>query len=185
MGPFNQLLKKFTFFQHSQTFYDVMQEEIGNIEFVQGVNFELIDSLKKQRYKKLFNLCRFMWRELQFKSFFWHCYCWQTSWSGLSTFYIKQNLFHQSKLGREFDLQNSHIVLFKSPRDVMQVSTLRPQLGLWSELVDCYRDATSVHYGHFLIDLSLRTDDRLRYCTNTESFPSIFNTPDRFKQLKI
>ena len=33
------------FYQHSQPFYEVMQKEIGNLEFVQGVNFEFIDSL--------------------------------------------------------------------------------------------------------------------------------------------
>ena len=32
-----------------------MQKEIENLEFVQGVNFEFIDSLKKQRYKVLAN----------------------------------------------------------------------------------------------------------------------------------
>ena len=57
---------------------------------------------------------------------------------GLSTTYIKRNLFHQSKLGRDVELQNTHIVLFKSPRDVMQVTTLSTHLGLGSELVDWY-----------------------------------------------
>ena len=103
---------------------------------------------------------------------------------GLSTIYIQHNLFHQNKLGRDVELQNTHIVLFKSPRDVMQVSTLSAQLGLGSELVDWYRDATSVPYGHLLIDLLPRTDDRLRYCTNTGFIPSKFYIPDRLKQSK-
>ena len=38
----------------------------------------------------------------------------------------------------------------------MQVTTLSTQLGLGSELVDWYRDATSVPFGHLLIDLSPR-----------------------------
>ena len=104
---------------------------------------------------------------------------------GLSTIYIKHNLFHQSKQGRDVELQNTHIVLFKSPRDVLQVTTLSTQLGLGLELVDWYRDATSVPFGHLLIDLSSRTEDRLRYCTNTGSIPSKFYTPDRLKQSKI
>ena len=104
---------------------------------------------------------------------------------GLSTIYIKHNLFHQSKLGRDVELQNTQIGLFKSPRDVMQVTTLSTQLGLGSELVDWYRDATSVPFGHLLIDLSPRTDDRLRYCTNTGSIPSKFYIPERLKQSKI
>ena len=66
----------------------------------------------------------------------------------------------------------------------MLVTTLSTQLGLGSELVDWYRDATSVPFGHLLIDLSPRTDDRWRYCTNTGSIPSKFYTPDRLKQSK-
>ena len=67
----------------------------------------------------------------------------------------------------------------------MQISMLSAQLGLGSELVDWYRDATSVPYGHLLIDLSPRTDDRLRYCTNSGSFPSKLKIPDRLKRAKI
>ena len=33
----------------------------------------------------------------------------------------------------------------------MQVTTLSTQLGLGSELVDWYRDAKSVPFGHFLL----------------------------------
>ena len=66
----------------------------------------------------------------------------------------------------------------------MQVTTLSTQLGLGSELVDWYRDATSVPFGHLLIDVSPRTDDRLRYCTNSGSVPSKFYIPERLKHLK-
>ena len=45
----------------------------------------------------------------------------------------------------------------------MQVNSLSSaQLGIGSKLVDWYRDATSVPYAHLMIDLSPRTDDRLR-----------------------
>ena len=97
------------------------------------------------------------------------------------TIYIEHNYFHQSKLGRDVELQNTHIVLFKSPRDVMQVTTPSPQLGLGSELVDWYQAATSVPFGHMVIDLSPRTDDRLPYCTNSGSVPSNFSIPECVK----
>ena len=103
---------------------------------------------------------------------------------GLRTIYIKHNLFHQSKLGRDVELQNTLIFLFKSPRDVMQVTSLSTQLGLGSELVDCYRDATFVPFDHLLIDLSLWTDDILHYCTNSGSVPSKFYIPDCSKHLR-
>ena len=66
----------------------------------------------------------------------------------------------------------------------MQVTTLGAQLGLGSQLVDWHRDATSVPFGHLLVDLSPRTDDRLRYCTNSGSVLSKFYIPERLKHLR-
>ena len=184
IGTFQPTFDKIYFFyQHSQPLYDVMQKEIENLEFVRGVNFEFIDSLKNNGTKYLLifdDSCEEICNSKAFVDI-----ATAGRHRGLSTIYIKHNLFHQSKLGRDVELQNTHIVLFKSPRDVMQVTTLSTQLGLGSELVDWYQDATSVPFGHLLIDLSPRTDDRLRYCTNTGSIPSKFYIPDRLKQSKI
>ena len=63
----------------------------------------------------------------------------------------------------------------------MQVTTLSTQLGLGSEIVDWYRGAMSVPFGHLLIDLSTRTDDRLRYRTNSGSVPSKLYITERLK----
>ena len=98
-----------------------------------------------------------------------------------STIYIKHNLFQQSKLERVDELQNTHIVLFKSPLDVVQVTTLSTQFVLGSELFDWYRDAASVPFGRLLIDFLPRTDDRLRYCTNSGFVPSKFFVPEPLK----
>ena len=66
----------------------------------------------------------------------------------------------------------------------MQLNTLGAQLRLASELVDWYWDATSVPFGLSLIDLSPRTDDRLRYCPDSGSVPSKIYIPERLKHLK-
>ena len=81
-------------------------------------------------------------------------------------------------------MQNTHNVLFKSPRDVHQVATFSVLLGLGSTLVDWYREATSVPFGHLLIDFSPRTEDRLRYCTSSGNIPSRWYLPDNLKHLK-
>ena len=103
----------------------------------------------------------------------------------MSTIYIKHKLFHQSKPARNVELQNTRIVLFKFPRDVMQGSARGAQLGIGSELVDWYRDATSVLYRQLLIDLSPRTDDRLRYCPINGPIHSNFCIRNRLKQSKV
>ena len=159
-----------------------MQNEIENLEFVQGVNFEFIDSLKNNgtKYLLLFDdSCEEICNSKTFVDI-----ATTGRHRGLSTIYNKHNLFQQSKLGRDIELQDTHIVLYKSPRDVKQVTILGTQLGLGSELVGWYRDATSVPFGQLLIDLSARTDDRLRYCTNSGSVPSKFYLPERLKHLR-
>ena len=146
---------------------------------MRGVNFEIIDSLKNNctKYLLIFDdSCEKICNSKALVDI-----ATAGRHRGLSTIYINHNLFHQSKLGRDVELQKTHIVLFKSPGDVMQVTTLSTQLGLGSELVDWYRDATSVPFGHLSIELSPRADDQLRYCTNTGSIPSKIYIPDRLK----
>ena len=137
IGTFQPKFDKFYFFyKHSQPLYDVMQNEIEKLEFVRGVDFEFIDSLENNgtKYLLIFDnsfevICKSK-ATVDIASAGRH--------RGMSTIYIKHNLFHQSKQGRDVNLQNTHIVLFKSPRDVRQVTTLITQLGLDSELVDWY-----------------------------------------------
>ena len=160
-----------------------MQKEIDNPEFVQGVHFEFINSLKNKDIKYLLifdNSCAEICNSEKFVDI-----ATLGKDRGFSPTYIKHNLFHQSKPGRDAELQNTHIVLFKSPRDVHQVVKLSVQLGFGSTLVDWYREATSVPFGHLLIDLSPRTDDRSRYCTNSGKIPSKLYGLDNLKQLKF
>ena len=58
-------------------------------------------------------------------------------------------------------------------------------MGRESEVDDWYGDALSVPCGFLLIDLSPRTDDQLRYCTNTGSIPLYFNFPECLNNLMI
>ena len=123
------------FYQHCQPLYDVLQKEIKNLEFVQKIFLEYIDSSKNNGAKYLLkfdNSCEEICNSEAFVDI-----STARRHKGLSTIYIEHNLFHQSKLGRSAELQNTYLLLLKSPRDVMQVTTLGAQLGLGSELVDC------------------------------------------------
>ena len=103
---------------------------------MQGVNFEFIDSLKNNGTKHLLNFddsCEEICNSKAFVVIATAVRHW-----GLSTIYIEDNLLHQSKPGSDVELQNTHTVLFKSHRDVMQVTTFSTQLGLGSELVYWY-----------------------------------------------
>ena len=73
---------------------------------------------------------------------------------------------------RDEELQKTPIVLFKSPRDVLQFKTLCQQLGLGSQLKEWYQNAASVPYGPLLIGLTPKTVGSLRYRSNSGSVPT-------------
>ena len=73
---------------------------------------------------------------------------------GLSIIYVKHNSFNQTILGRDVELQSTHVVLLKSPHIVMQIITLSTLWALKSEPVDWYRKSTSDPLGHIFIWLS-------------------------------
>ena len=99
-----------------------MQKEIENLEFVQGVNFEFIVSLKHNGTKYLLIFDDSSEKICNSKAFV--DFATAGRHRGLSTIFIEHHLFHQSKLGRDVELHNTHNVPLKSPRDVMQVTTL-------------------------------------------------------------
>ena len=154
-----------------------------NLKFIQGVDFELIENLPDNgtKYLLLFDdSCE----EISNSKLFV-----RVATAGrhrvLNTIYIKHNLFHQSKLGRDIELQNTHIVLFKSLGDVLQINTLSQQLGLGSQLKEWYQDALSTPYDHLLLDLTPKTIDSLRYCTNSGSVPSKFHQSNLGRDVEL
>ena len=112
-----------------------MQTETENREFVQDVYFAFIDSLKIDgtKYLLIFEVSRTAIcnsKEFDDKPTAGkHC--------GSSTIYNKHNLFHQSRLGRARRCApKHHLFLLKTPRDVMQASTLSDEMRFGAELVD-------------------------------------------------
>ena len=120
---FNQSLGNFSFFyQHSQPLYNVMQKEIKFLEPLQRVNFEFIVSLKNND-KKCLIISEGACEEIGNPNAYVHIAT-AGGYRGVNTIYFKRNLFHQSKLEQDVELQNAHIVHFKSLCDMMHVSTL-------------------------------------------------------------
>ena len=89
-----------------------MQKEIENLEFMQGVNLEFIDSLKNNGTKYLLIFDDSCGEICNSKAFVDNTTAGKHR--GLSTIYIKHNLF-QSKLGTDVELQNTHCSLQVSP----------------------------------------------------------------------
>ena len=176
-GTFVPLFDKVLYFyQHFQSLYNEMTSQIPNIEFINNVDFEMINSLPNDgcNYLIIFDdSCEEITKNKEFE---------KLATAGrhrkLSCIYVKHNLFHKSPIGRDAELQNTHIVLFKSPRDVQQIKILARQLGLGDQLVQWYNHATNKPYGHLMIDLDPKTPDLLRYSTESTSFPAKYFVPN-------
>ena len=173
---FNKVLY---FYQHDQPIFS--QNLHLNIEYITGVDFNLIQNLPNDGTKYLLifdDSCEQICQSKEFQAL---------ATAGrhrkLNVIYIKHNLFHKSKLGRDIELQLTHIILFKNPRDVKQIQYLASQLGE-VELELWYRVATAKQFGFLLIDLSPKTNDLLRYCSAFN--PTKFYLPkSKARQSKI
>ena len=95
----------------------------------------------------------------------------------ISFLYVKHNLFQQSKWSRTIDLNTTHINLFKSPRDIQQITYIGKQLNDTSFLKESYELPAKFPFGHLLIDLDPKTSDSLLYCSNIVQGPAIFHLP--------
>lgn len=148
-------------------------EKTQQIEFINGVDFEMIKSLPNDNTKYLLifdDSCDEICRSKDFQQI-----ATAGRHRGLNVIYIKHNLFHKSPLGRDIELQLTHIILFKNPRDVQQVKKLSQQLGLGTELDVWYKEATNKPFGFLMIDLCPKTSENLRFCSGFD--PSVFYLP--------
>ena len=87
--------------------------------------------------------------------------------------YVKHNLFLQNKLSRTIELNKTHIILFKSPRDIQQITYVGKHLNNTNFLKESYELATKQAFGHFR-----KTSDSLRFCSNiVQPGPTFFYLP--------
>lgn len=176
-----QMLLNYTFYPKIQSiyyFYREYQQSFSsiessfNIQFLQYTSLEVTKSL--ENCLLIFDdSCEEIFNDKEFV---------KLATSGrhrkLHIIYVKHNLFHQSRWSRTIDLNTTHIVLFRSPRDVHQIDYLGKQLDNSQFLRECYHLATSDSFGHLLIDLDPKTSDCLRYCSNiTPPGVTIFYLP--------
>jgi len=163
--------KIYYFYKEYQDIFTQMTAQL-NIEFVPCVDFEMIKSLSNCLLV-FDDSCEEIYQEKDFV---------KIAVSGrhrkLSCIFIKHNLFHQSKWSRTIDLNTTHVVIFKNPRDTQQIDYFGRQLNKTDFLRDCYQKATVEAFGHLLIDFAPKTTDGLRFCSNiTGPLPTIFYLP--------
>ena len=180
---FNMLLRKtfkpefekvYYFYKEWQPIFDeILHKRVAlNIEFLSNLDFELIKQL--ENCLLIFDdSCEEIYNSKEFVDL---------ATSGRHkkrhVIYVKHNLYQQSKFSRTIDLNTTHIILFKSPRDIQQIKVFGKQLNNSEFLQQSYLKATEDTYGHLLIDLDPKTSEPLRYCSQIVGpAPTIFYLP--------
>ena len=136
-----------------------MQGSIARIEIIKYSGLEITKNLSNSlpifddSCEKLFNDKEFVKRATA------GCHC------KVHVIYVKHNLFHLSKWSRTIDLNTTHIILFKSLRDIQQIEYLGKQLNCLLLLKDAYKLAIAEPYGHLIIDLDPKTSQGLRFAS--------------------
>jgi hypothetical protein len=97
----------------------------------------------------------------------------------VSVIFLTQNLFYKSKQSRTMSLNSHYLVLFKNPRDALQVATLGRQMYPNNNkfLVEAFKDATDKPHGYLLLDLRADTLEKYRVRTNifAGEVPYVYN----------
>ena len=88
-----------------------------------------------------------------------------------------QNLFHQGKGSRSISLNSHYLVLFKNPRDKLQILTLAKQMypGQTDFFINQYEEVVRRPFGYLLVDLKTTTQDNCRLRTNVLRGEEQFN----------
>ena len=113
------------FYQQDQPKFQTIERNL-NIYFTKFSGFEFISQLE--------NCLLVFWRFLRGNFQWQRVFKTYNSWrpQKISVIYVKHNLFQQSKWSRTNDLNTTHIILFKSPRDIQQISYIGKQL-YWTQ----------------------------------------------------
>ena len=142
-----------------------LYKSMKNVKFIQGIpdNLEeLVDSRKNNLLvlDDLMTKCHSDERLTRLFSVGSHH-------KNMSIIFIIHNLFHHGREMRTLSLNSHYIIMFKNPRDSLQISTLARQMypGKSKFLVESFHDATKQAYGYLLLDLKPTTEDQLRIRT--------------------
>ena len=139
-----------------------LYQSMKNVEFIQGIPEDL-ETRFQRRHNNVLILDDLM-TQCHSDERLTRLFSVGSHHKNLSIIFIIHNLFHYGKEMRTVSLNSHYIILFKNPRDRLQISTLARQMypGQSQFLVEAFQDATKEAYGYIIIDLKPTTTDKLR-----------------------
>ena len=81
-----------------------------------------------------------------------------------SVILLTQNLYHKGPIVRDLNLNSHYLIIFKSPRDKMQIMTLAKQVqpNASNFFMSAYEQATQASHGYLIVDFKQDTPENLR-----------------------
>ena len=152
-----------------QSAYTEMLVAIPHIQFIKGIPMALEqDSYFDMNKRNLIAFDDLMIDTSKDKQLIVNLFTRGSHHRNLSVIYIVQNLFHQGKRSRSISLNNHYLVLFKNPRDKLQILILAKQMypRQTDFFLKKYEEAVNGLFGYLLIDLKTTTQDNRRLRTN-------------------
>lgn len=142
-----------------------LYKDLTNVKFYQGIPEDIEDRFDKNKTNLL--IIDDLMTKCHSDERLTRLFSVGSSHMNLSIIFIIHNIFHQGKEMRNISLNSHYIILFKNPRDSLQISTLARQMypGNSKFLIEAYQDATSKPHGYLLIDCKPKTEDNLRVRT--------------------
>ena len=150
--------------------YEGLQKELPEVEFYNHIPFDVLDNLVPLN-NNLLILDDVMDEAAQSESVA-QLFTRGSHHRNITVVFILQNLFLQSKHMRTISLNSHYMVLYKNPRDKLQIRNLSIQMfpNQPKYLIDAFEDATKSPYTYLVIDLHPTTEEDYRVRTNI--FPS-------------
>jgi hypothetical protein len=144
-----------------QPLYDSMNVN-PRITFVEGLPSDLYESIRPDKTNLLIldDLMSELSDDKQLSKLFTK----GSHHRNLSIIFLVQNLFPKGKESRTISLNTHYMILFKNPRDKLQISTLARQMypGQTKYFEESFQDATSIPFGYICVDSKQATPDNLR-----------------------
>lgn len=156
---YKEMLNKYPFITFMDTLPDTFNDE--RMFPTNKVNLVIVDDLMD-------SACKSDEIEKAFTKYVHH--------RNLSIIYIVQNVFCQGKASRTITLNTKYMVLFKNPRDKLQIAILARQMypGKSKFFLEVFEDATRKPFGYLVVDLNNTTPEAYRL--RTDIFPPDWTT---------
>ena len=142
-----------------QPLYREMMQQFPNITFIEGIDLPEVD----ERYPHLIVLDDLMIDATKNKDVS-NMFTVGSHHRNMSIVCLLQNVFYQGKENRTMSLNSHYLVLFKNPRDQLQVSCLARQMYPHNSahFMEKFQKATAQPYGCLVVDLKQDTTEKER-----------------------